>query len=527
MSSKINDNVQALTAELIQSKLTDIMLNLALDMCDFHTSEPEGVNIPESISSLADKVRDYVKLLPDMLSKDMSERKEYINELNALAKEYAAACEPIFYYKTLVNSSGNYGLWQYKCKTAEKMPTDNYREIEASIRELADDFISGAESMPEKHYNMSRILNCIPLRMTRESLTDLIREGLKKVLEDGTVAEVDATLKLFKLEYAPMLAEGYGSIIPELKTLAEEVSSRHIDQLSEIDLEGYMEEIDHAIIQIDEVTDYLNIAYNDINYLIAILTFAVDEDYIINGDIVVGDIYHSCIEMVKTGDYDLYEEALAEKATDKIEENFRIIKDKENEFSEYGKKYGDKDVFTEETFSIVNMYFYIQELYMRELSDIAVTGAFSNTEKADEGYITKGIDGLIEFILSAPESISSNKNKFMRKELLSKLPVIMNEKEFNDYLSYAFEPLAGKNAGIVALTEIYDLLTEAGAIPDFETEHECDCGHHGHDHHHHHHDDDCDSCNCGHDHNHHHDHGHGCNCGHSHNHPHIHIVEDE
>ncbi len=519
MAGTINDNIISSAMELIQLKLKDTMLNLAYDMCDLHLSTPE-TEIPAEIGTQIDKVKAYAQKLTEILSKDLSEREDYITELKTLRSEYAQTCMGVFLYVSLLNSAGSYGMWQYKCRCAEQMPAENYGFIEHSTRDYIDDFIACAESDSQKHFNMSKIISLVPLRMPRERFNDLVAAGLKEIIKDTNLSNAKLAVKMLKTGYYPISAEEYGKALPEIKAAAEELYARPLDKLTGEELESYLGEIDTAMNTLEELADYLNIAYNDINYLIALSSFCIDEEYLTDDDMLLKDVLYSCKDMLESGDYDLYADALSEKAADTIEERFNDLREKDNKLSEYVNRYIDTDNMSEQAMNIIRTYVNIQMLYTLELADEITKYDESDDTPVDENAAKELTEELISFLSSVPESISAAKNKFLRKEFLASLPVIMSEADFNAYLDYALEPLRGKSSGIAAITDICDMLMAEGIIPDEyddeDEEHECSCGHHHH--HDHSHSHDHSHLHVVHDHD--HDHEHHCNCGHHHHHDH-------
>lgn len=514
MSASVKENIKNTAMELIQLKLKDTMLNLVYDMCDLHLSAPER-EIPSSISEFIDKIRDYAKGLSSVLENDLSERDGFIKELTTLRSSYVKECIPLYLYINVLNKAGSYGMWQYKCKSAEQMPVNSYHSIEQSVRGYIDEYISDADSLPEKHYRMSRVISLIPLRMPRERYYDLVKAGLRATMEGSTASEAEAAARLLKMGCYPMSTEGYGTLMPEAKTIVEDIYSRPIDKLGCKDLETYLGEVDSAMENLHELADYLNIAYNDINHLISLASFCIDEEYLTDEDILLKDVLYSCRDMLESGDYDLYAEALSEKTADRIEEHFDRLRELDSRLSEYVSRYIDTDNMDEQTMGIVGTYINIHTLYTMELADEFTNVHEEGDIPVEEKCINEKIRGVIDFMESVPDSISSAKNKFFRRDFLSALPVIMSDNDFNEYLDYALEPLRGKAAGVAAITDLCNMLIAEDIIPDGDDdEEECDCGHH-HSHNHTH------SCTCGHEHSHPHLHvleNHGCDCGHDHGH---------
>ena len=83
LSEKVNNNITQTTVKLITCKLKDIFYNLINDMCDLYEREDNG-DIPEEFLPLINKVRDCVHRISEELNKDLADRQDFIDELNAL-----------------------------------------------------------------------------------------------------------------------------------------------------------------------------------------------------------------------------------------------------------------------------------------------------------------------------------------------------------------------------------------------------------------------------------------------------------
>jgi hypothetical protein len=521
MSASIKENIKNTAVELIALKLRDTMLNLAFDMCDLHLSKPD-TELPESIAKAIDSVRDYTVKLTEILDTDLADRAIYVNGLNKLKSDYVDLCRPLQLYINRLNLAGGYAMQLYKCTAAEEMPLDGYAQVEGALREHIMQFIAESTIPYEKHHRMSSVLSLIPSRLTKERFNDLMRAGIKSTLENSNVKDALSAAMLLRTTFCPSMEDNYGIIFPDIKEATEELCTRPIDKLDREGLEAYLDEMDTLMEQLSELEDYLNIAYNDINYLIALASTAIDENYLTGDDVLVRDTLYSCRDMLQSKDYDLYVESLANKASEQIEDGFPELNAahaKLGDYIEYDSKLIDTD---EGLMNTINIYANIHLLYISELATEFSKVASNDESPASETLINEIVEDIINGLNQLPSSISAARNKFVRSTFLGVVPVIMSDSEFAVYLDYALEPLHGTGKGIATLTDIHNLLVDHGviSIPDddeYEDDCECDCGHHSHSHSHEHNHDH------GHNHSHLHvvhDHNHDCNCGHDHGHDH-------
>jgi hypothetical protein len=532
MSASIKENIKNTAVELIALKLRDTMLNLAFDMCDLHLSKPD-TELPESISKAIDSVRDYTVKLTEILDTDLADRAIYVNGLNKLKSDYIDLCRPLQLYINRLNLAGGYAMQLYKCKAAEEMPLDSYAQVESALREHILQFIAESTIPYEKHHRMSSVLSLIPSRLTKERFNDIMRAGIKATLENSNVKDALSAATLLRTTFCPALEDNYGIIFPDIKETAEELCTRQIDKLDREGLESYLDEMDTIMAQLSELEDYLYIVYNDINYLIALASTAVDENYLTGDDVLVRDTLYSCRDMLQSKDYELYAESLADKASEQIEEGFPELSAahaKLGDYIEYDSKLIDTD---EGLMNTINIYANIHLLYISELATELTRAASNDDSPASEEFINGLIDNIMDRLNRMPSYISAAKNKFVRSTFLGVVPVIMSDSEFSVYLDYALEPLHGTGKGIASLTDIHNLLVDHGVISvpydddEDEDDCECGCGHHSHSHSHSHSHHQGQGQGQGHDHEHEHehhhshlhvvhDHEHDCNCGHEH-----------
>lgn len=511
--TQIQENIKNTALELIQQKLMDTMLNLAYDMGDLHLSEPEE-ELPQMVTDTIEKLRSYVLELPQILELDLNQRSDYIMALTALRSHYAENAVPFYSYVSASNHIANYALWLYKCTTIDdKVDMGNYGAIEHSVKDFVHEYICEAEP-EEKQLNMAAIVALMPLRMTRQRYLDLVKKSFRHAITGNTKAQLRETMRVAKSLLYPTSSPDYTDFVPAFKEEIDGIFAENLEKMSSEELEDILLQIDNLQANLESYGDYLNMVFNDINYLIILASYAIDEEYLFNENMLVKDSLYSAVDMLKTKDFDLYAEALTEKSAELIEDNFGTMRELDKTLMEYTTKYYGTDVINEELETLLGTYVNINLLYMSELAHSMQT---PKTE-AEFAVVTDeeteaALDELADFISNAPASIYKARDKFAKGQFLGQLPIEMTDSEFDEYLNYALDGVKMKNIGIVTLTDIYNLLVEDGVIPDENDEEEdCDCGHH-----HHHH----DHCDCGHDH-HHHDH---CDCGHDHDHPHLHVVK--
>lgn len=533
MASVINDNIKRTAMGLIELKLKDTVLNLVYDMCELSTLEPDK-DIPKPITNYIEDIKRHAANLPEILSHDLEDRSELINELYAIRADYERICRPITFYMRLADMAGSYGMWMYECKSSESLPLENYDRLESPMRAFISEYIDDSEDDNERYEKISSVLSRIPLRMTKERYYDILRKSLRHYFTDMTRADAEYVTYTLKTQYCPISMPGYGSIMPDIKQAAEELYSRPLENLSVSELEDYMGEVDSFGTDLAETADYINISYNDINYLIAIATFCIDEDYLTKDDPVMRDIIYTCRSMLQNNEAELYAESLTEKTETEIEECFELMRPMDKKLIKYVSKYGESKHMDDESYDIIGVYLKIQELYRREFSSIMFNSESDDYEVISAQEANDRAEEIVSFMLSAPENILPRKNKFLRRSVLEDIPIVMSANEFNAYLDYALEAVRGKGTGAACLTEIYNLLSDEGIIPDPEEEdepHSHEHCHHDHDHEHCHHDHDHEHCHHDHEHCHHdhehchhdHDHDHGCGCGH----PHLHVVKHD
>lgn len=498
VSDKVNENIMQTTVQLITYKLKDVFYNLINDMCDLYAREDNG-EIPSELIPAVNKVRKYAHRLSEELNKSLDEREDYIKELNALKKEYVSQCLPLILQMQAMENLKSHTEYVLACNALKDEDDKEYHNISHMIYEHMGDFLHSKDDKYSLNMIMGFIASKLPLRMTRENYTDRIRNGFNdeiETMQDNTPREI---LSAVEFNCFPQLCKGFKDIFGENAEKIESLYAENISPYGTDELDEYANRVDEIFEDMFNATESLNIAYNDINYMLALAAYTSNEDLLTDDDPVIRDALYSCREMLEGHDPELIYESLSERMTELIENNFGVMRETEEKQREYADKY-QKDDIVEDAANLIGLYNNINTLYYLEISDEARYMCRADEELESEDPLEE----IINITSEAAKRYAPGKSKFFRKQVFNYIPLVMNMHEFTDYYNYCIDPHNPSGENKVALADVFNLLyqedpylredNDEDLYPEelINGEH-CDCGHH------HHHD---EHCGCGHHHHH-------------------------
>lgn len=504
LSEKVNNNITQTTVKLITCKLKDIFYNLINDMCDLYEREDNG-DIPEEFLPLINKVRDCVHRISEELNKDLADRQDFIDELNALKTEYISAARPLVLQSRAAENITSYVEHMMACNTVKKEDDEEYHNISHMILEGVEHYLDEETDELGLGMSMALIAAKIPLRMTREKYCDKVREGIKGEVTILAKDNSGDVVPFIEFNCFPQLCEGYRDMFGENAEEIDTLYNEDIGKYDEEQLDKFATRAGEVFDRVFETCDSINIAYNDINYMLALCAYASNEEFLTDDDPIIRDALYSCREMLESDMPELIYETLGERMVDLIEKNFAKTKELNDKFSEYSIKY-DKSEMSTETQNLMDLYNYINTLYYLEISDetYRICRAEESLRSDDP------TEELINMVGEINKRYPAAKSKYFRKQIFNYIPLIMSKKEFIEYYTYCIDPhnpTAESKAALVDVFELLNLGTSYFKDEDFDEE-DCELEEHMH-----HHD---DHCGCGHHHHHHHHHDDHCGCGHHH-----------
>ena len=273
------------------------------------------------------------------------------------------------------------------------------------------------------------------------------------------------------------------------------------------DFESYIADVDDNVEALQSIYSLLSIYYNDVNYLLILSNFAIDEDYLFQDEMLIRDFYYSVVDYIENKDDELADTVFLQ-VSNEIESRFEDSKPLEEEINNLMDEVTDWENLSDELKTTISVNNAVSNRFYRELEEEIMT-----PQDLDKEYTTEELANDVNtYIADVCAELPKTKEKFLKQKFLKNIPCPMTQEEFVDYATYSLDGVNDKLVSLVAYGNIFEIVD---ALEKQEHEHSDSCGC-GHEHHHEHGHD----CGCGHEH--HHEHSHDCGCGHEHHHEHGH-----
>lgn len=506
--AKITDQLQNTAIKVIHSRVTDVLLNTVYEIAnlndEYADTEIYGeVIAADDMADVIQKTKDLFLKLPENLNKELEGRTEYINEINSVREGIMEKHKAVFAYRALCGALEDQNTHRSRLALAG---TDEMRDIiPPNNEELVDSVIARIARSYDIPYIVSLVLSKVPLRMARAKYDELISRSLEMLFMDMSPAFIENCKSTFATQLAPRSTQGYGKYFPLIAQSLDELSAFDHTKASEDELEEYSDMIDDIGERIDNTETILNVCYNITNYLEILAVYSIDETYATYDNLIIKDVFYSCIDMLRSDTPEIYTEAIIDKASDLIEELFGEARDYEDTLQDLIQNLGEKQkaALPDDTRLAIQVYNSIVYKYMLEISDGLTALDRNNMQPAGMEEADRAVKETIKMINDTCEALTPAEKKLLKQRFIAQVPMDISPTELRDYLLYAFEGITEENARLVAYGDILEALDDMDLIgfdDEHEHHHDCDCGHD------HYHDHDCD---CGHDHHHDHDHHHG------------------
>ena len=491
--------------KLIEYKQKDALLNLIYDLTELPEKEVE-YKIPKRVLDLKDKIYDCYKKLEFALAQDIADRSEYNSQLVELSKEIVNMGVIINRYTCLNDQMGEYLVNEFKLKDVSNI-SDDVPLSNKSVVSAAAHFASHQDcSTIEGKFAISNIMANLPIRMTKDKFSDYVTKGLGILIDNlpPTFAKACSD-RLKDMFYVPV-----DSIKEDFPMMYEKISAVYAldtEAATKEDFESYIADVDDNVEALQSIYSLLSIYYNDVNYLLILSNFAIDEDYLFQDEMLIKDFYYSVVDYIENKDDELADTVFLQ-VSNEIESRFEDSKPLEEEINNLMDGITDWDNLSDELKTTISVNNAVSNRFYRELEEEIMT-----PQDLEKEYTTEELANDVNtYIADVCAELPKTKEKFLKQKFLKNIPCPMTQEEFVDYSTYSLDGVNDKLVSLVAYGNIFEIVD---ALEKQEHEHgdSCDCGHE----HHHEHGHDC---SCGHEH--HHEHGHDCGCGHEHHHEHGH-----
>ncbi len=330
--------------------------------------------------------------------------------------------------------------------------------------------------------NMSKILKCIPIQMTKEKFSDHIKESMMYLID--LLPQNDYIFSTFHFARVKMLPTGfkeYYENFTSVRNVLSEFEQTDFKILLPSDIEKINGTLIELLYKLDDLDDYIKLQYNCLNSLISILTFTADFDMLY--DDMTKDIYYSICEIIKdeTGEQmELVAETILSRLQFKIEKVLDQVELLENKSASFLKKVTQDDI-TEETLNIIGSKNLVKQLFLNPL-DMRNLMPVENINLDEPINLNTEIEKITTAIKESLEKLPAYNQKLIRQVYLGVLPTAWTIDKFESNLVFSFQNIEKKHIKKASSALVAQLLIDEGVlqVEDVTDEHD----HEGHPHHH-------------------------------------------
>jgi len=487
--------IKDIAFELIPKKLRVNFLNLISDVCVNKTDIKD--------SEFCEEMNEYLKIIErftaefnDILSLSMDKREEFLKEINEAKNKIKKIAQSFFIYDNFKRILFELFNEEYQYRAIKE--NDDFDDWEFDYNSVIDDcfeFIyegEGDTELNEEYVELirkSKIISCIPLKLTKAKYNDYLKNSLSELFADSTKNTVNDLTEFFKHSFAPFNAKEYGKHLHYIGDKFLALFDIEPSELSDDDIKKNIELLIDMEKAIDENKEMLTSFYNDLNYIQNLTLFCVDSEYLFEDDIMFKDLYFTVKNIIEARENEVFIDDILDRAYDEIESM-------ENEITAMDKNFADIldmidiEKVPEDVYTYVMTKIRIDENFNEDLS-LSMMNYFDTEENdvlADEQFLNVKINEFLDFVKDSCSKIPNKKAKKIKAMFLGNIICSMSSEEYEEYIEYVIKSLEGMERGAVYLYKLSELFEKEGFyegdydIGDYTVEHDCHdhcgCGHH-------------------------------------------------
>ena len=512
ITKELETKLQKLSTDYIYNQTICSLLLLLISCSDDITED--GVKIAlephNEIKEIKDFVKESVLNMENDLDKGQEHRTMKLTKALELKNKLMSIYENYFSYYSGLSIVSNLLNDEMAIRKYKDQKLINKTIDFASFYTDIIDFIESVDN-ENKPTVMSKLAKCIPLNMTRDKYFDIVKNSLYLTFDGHSQASIDFSLNTLKFTSYPEGNEEYGKYFPEIAQYLKKSKSLIPSELSDTELDTQMSDFDNMFEVMNDIDEYFNSLYNDVNALAILYYSNFSFEELIQDEFIISDIYHSCCEFINNPEDDLIKEIFEEKTRQLLEENTEMLIDKAAEISKKElqilEKITDFMSLSEDTQKILASEGFVRAGYYETINQevYRFNGDMFNPPASKE-YKENKFNEFIDVLKNSFTGLNNKARKSAMQVFISSLPLAINMFEFLDFVKLAIDNAPSFEHKILIVDKVGMIFEDYGFNTLDSNEHEhhhhdCNCGH---DHHHH-------DCDCGHDHHH-----HDCDCGHDH-----------
>ncbi len=482
------NKIKEIAFELIPKKLRFNLLHLLSDIC-FNIKEPVECDFTGELSKISKEIEALVSKINDVLMTPADKRNDFYESINTVKMNIIETARSVFVYERSV-------ITLYEFLSDEKNLRDFEREKNLTnfefdysqicedcfkyIYELNDDDIDDDAYEFFAARKKSQILSCLPLKMTKLKYNDYIKNFLENLCSDSSKNFVVNIIESYKNIFAPFKSGCYGKSFKYIADKLIEIWNMDFEKLSDEELDEIIETLEDTGKNVDEIKGFLSILYHDINYILNLALFSVDDEYLFEGDIMFKDLYFATKDIIKSKDNEVFIDDIIDRIYDKIESM-------ESEIYAMNENFGDIlniiniENLSESVYTYVMTKIKIDENFDSELSD-ALDNYFDteeNNEDTDEKFLNDKINEFLEYVKNSVSEISNKKGKKLKNNFFGYIVCFYDEEECDKYIEFVIKSLSEMEKPNLYIIKLGILFEREGFDISDEHNHKfCDCGHH-------------------------------------------------
>jgi len=495
----LEEKIQNLSADYIYQKAIASLLLLCIGQLEEEQGSAFSYEIHPELLAIKKEIQSYLSDLEDILDGENDNRIITLEHCITLKNRLLAIYETIYSY---------FCTWNlYSTLIGNEVACRKYREEAMNGKIIQWDlfhldcqgFLLDSPNLLEEKRRIGQLLQCIPLRMTREKYYDLLSRSLSLAFAGESEGAIASSLNAFSRFCAPETTPDYGTFFPEIAEWLAEKKNLSPKDLSDEDLNEEYTDFQSVFETLIQIESYFSTMFHDINSLIILCYLNYTFTDLTASDIAYSDLYHTVCNGI-TGEVDkLDQEAYLDTLMERLEDALEPVLDKANLYGEKEvallEKVSSFDSFSPETQKTLLTEEIVRTRFYENLNDCLFFYDENNDSNvASEIYKKTIFSNFIQTVRDHFDQLPIQSKRIAMQLFLSTLPPSFTTEETLELIRDAVNNTA-------TIEEKLLILDKSGMIFGDNEYAISQPEQHQHKHEHHNHD-----CGCSCDHNDHHTH---------------------
>jgi len=475
MKNNTKENkIKEIAMELIPKKLRINLLHLLSDIC-LNIEEPVDCDGIDEVLDIMTEIENLTCEINDFLIMPIDKRDDFINKTEAIKKNIMEYTKSVYVHGRFIEMISKFLIEQKSVREFEKNNLFNKEEMLnfSKIFEDCINFIYDIDSENEDIIDFisakrrGDILSCLPLRMTKAKYNDCIRQFFKRSSRDSLKSDFVSSLELYKDIFAPFKSAYFSKYFSHISEELIKLWNLDFDNISDEELEKAISDLEKLREDNVRISGFIFMLYNDINYIINLVLFCIDDEYLFDDDIMFKDIYFTTKNIIKSKNNEVFIDDILSRIYDEIESM-------ENDISAMDKNFDDfldmidvekvsESVYTyikikleidknfyDEAFMVLENYFDVQE---NEVD-------YNLNDEVDEKFFDEKISDFFDFIKNALLEIPNKKAKNIKTYFFEYISYLGDEDEYEEYIKFVINSLKTMDRFYVYIIRLSNLLDE-------------------------------------------------------------------